>query len=248
MSIISEWEAAKFIDVADALFDTTWIDEIPTTNTTVISEAQSQALSNSIIACVRAFSSGSYDSYRAFVTPIPLSVSSNRVATMAEFLRNPSSKPTIGSTPEIRDPKLAKQIVEGGSPENIHRAYFDLVSDYTSYKDYWQAIAVDSSWVTTFSAYALPTDLIELVFDKMQNVGVFLGLPSFDCLRRASDCLQLHQALSCADICLLVRLKAPDPVAPFVFRFFWDPEEKVWIPYGLAIANTYSNTAIQPAL
>lgn len=173
LSIMSEWDAAKFIDVAEALLHTNWLDDIPTTNTIAISEEQSLALRKCLITCVTAFSSGSYDDYRAFVTPIPLPFRSNRMASIRKFLRDPSSSPTIGLTPKIKDVRAVNQVLTHGSPEEIHRTYFRVASKNTSYKDYWQGIAAASSWVTTFSASALPTDLMDLLFDRMQNLGAF---------------------------------------------------------------------------
>ncbi|RME93681.1 MAG: hypothetical protein D6766_07670 [Verrucomicrobia bacterium] len=89
---------------------------------------------------------------------------------------------------------------------------------------------------------------MDLMFERMENVGAFQAIPTYDCASKARQCLERNPFLVCADVCLLVKRRPPDPVAPFVIRFFWAPEDEVWIPYALGMASTYAETAIQPML
>ncbi|RME93680.1 MAG: hypothetical protein D6766_07665 [Verrucomicrobia bacterium] len=136
LSIISHWEQAEFTGLAELLRHPEILDDIATTNRTPITSRQSRALKDSILAGLVAFSRGSYEDFKAFVCPVPLPLTTNRLESMRRFLRDPFAFPTIGRKPEIREPRSIMRILDHGTPEEVHRAYFRVMSAYTDYKDY----------------------------------------------------------------------------------------------------------------
>lgn len=222
-----------------------------------VTEEQGSRLSQEILDFFRAYSAGTFASYKAFRMPsgIPYHLTTNKLGDLDTALKSgktvalPKALQRWSSQPDLKRVNWGEKSVD-----DKFLLYLKLYAGETLYSNYFTGIAFDHSRIvfTQCKAKPIPSAIRTVFFVEVTNKYPLAVAPAgfpnmgygtqknytfikFD--DSAEETENRNGTVVMADCFLFMKRCDADGFLPVIARFYWEPKAKRWLPEDLAVCN-----------
>ncbi len=127
-----------------------------------------------------------------------------------------------------------------GNLEDIHRVYWETITDNGTNASFWQSICWEQSWVdclktNKFDLFASLGNFRSFAMQQFPNCGVVGYSSSFKYIPTPEEVFEQEKQIVAAQAYILVKT-SEEKAYPLIFQFYWAPSVKAWLPDSLAVA------------
>jgi hypothetical protein len=221
-----------------------------------MTDEQASRLSDGVLTFLRAYSAGTYESYKAFRMPsgVSFDLTTNRLGSLNEALEMGK---TFALPEALTRWGLLRQERTDWSKKSIDEkvlAYLKLYAGDTLYSNYFTAIAFDRSRIvfTNCTAHPIPLAVKTAFTPVSSNSNPFASAPvafpnmgyfsqkHFTFINFKDSVEEVENqfgAVTLADCLLFLKRSDADGFLPVIVRFYWEPNRKRWLPDDLVVCN-----------
>lgn len=260
--VLSSWEQCRFETISGKDDLAGLLDRVDIEKRTELSPLQERELRRTLVTTFLAFTAGSFEAYEEFLKPVPATINPARLTLMQKSISGePVTLPesVFELPPELRGKKIPPMkrnpnpIKVPAEAQELLRLHFNIATENTSFLGWWQKLCTEQSLIIVEKSDSWPASFAQTLLENSRAYGTnywgfadFSAIPIYIYSPTPRETLVGDGELIFASTRWLVALKPPDPVTPFLLRYYWNTKCGKWVPWELLLGNNERKTRIMP--